>query len=161
FPYTTLFRSSHWLKESEETNEFNTKAISEFSKYAERKISQENYNIFDNLLDDLTDIEFTGGEPFMQPEHDKILDIIDSSSKDVSKLNIKYNTNGTIYNEKYINVWDKLNSVTLNMSIDDIGERFEYQRYPAKWNIVVENLRKYKEATDLKRVNIIFYITVS
>src|ERR1035437_520701 len=153
--------SSHWLKESEETNEFDEYAISEFPKYAERKVSQENYDIFDNLLDGLTDIEFTGGEPFMQPEHDKILDIINSSSKNISKLNIKYNTNGTIYNEKYINVWNKLNRVTINFSIDDIGERFEYQRYPAKWDIVVENLRKYKEATDSKKINIIVYITVS
>jgi hypothetical protein len=33
--------------------------------------------------------------------------------------------------------------VQVDFSIDDIGERFEYQRYPAKWNEVTDNLQWY------------------
>ena len=40
-----------------------------------------------------------------------------------------------------LNLLKKFQLVQLDFSIDDIGERFEYQRYPAKWSEVVDNLQ--------------------
>jgi len=53
-----------------------------------------------------------------------------------------------------------MNSVELNISLDDIGDRFEYQRHPAKWDKVIENIEKFKTNCS-KNVNITLYVTLS
>ena len=42
-----------------------------------------------------------------------------------------------------LELWEQFKLVQLDFSIDDIGARFEYQRYPAKWHEVTENLQWY------------------
>ena len=94
--------SSNWLKESQDTGEFHEHTIKIFGKYAERKFVKHevNFDIFKELIPDLHIIEFYGGEPLMQPEHAKIMDMLDTYPE-VEKLNIElfYNTNGTIHDE--------------------------------------------------------------
>jgi hypothetical protein len=48
-------------------------------------------------------------------------------------------------NKKQLDIWKQFNRVILSISIDDIGERFEYQRSLAKWNEVRNNLIDYKK----------------
>jgi len=90
---------------------------------------------------DLTTLEFihfNGGEPLLSKEHIKFLENI----PDKSKVHLNYNTNGTIAPGKdLLDLWEKFKLVQLDISIDDIGSRFEYQRYPAKWNQVTNNLQ--------------------
>ena len=85
-------------------------------------------------------IHFNGGEPLLSKEHVKFLHAIEH--KDQVYLN--YNTNGTILpTNELINLWQQFKLVQLDFSIDDIGHRFEYQRYPAKWTDVTDNLQWY------------------
>jgi MoaA/NifB/PqqE/SkfB family radical SAM enzyme len=137
--------SSNWLKESLDTGNYDEHTIKFFSKYAERKFidNEENFEIFKKILPNLHIIEFYGGEPLMQPEHSKIMEILETSDH-LSNITLYYNTNGTIYDEKNINIWNKAKLVELNISVDDIGDRFEYQRFPAKWDEVLDNLLKFK-----------------
>jgi sulfatase maturation enzyme AslB (radical SAM superfamily) len=90
---------------------------------------------------DLTKLEFVhfnGGEPLLSKEHVKFLESI----PDKSRVHLNYNTNATVLPNQYLlDLWEKFQLVQLDFSIDDIEERFEYQRYPAKWNIVVDNLQ--------------------
>jgi sulfatase maturation enzyme AslB (radical SAM superfamily) len=142
--------SSTWLKESQDTGNFHEHTIKIFSKYAERKFinKPENFEIFKKLLPNLHIVEFYGGEPLMQPEHKIIMNIIkEYVDKQPIGLELFYNTNGTHYDEDAVEVWKKLYAVEINISLDDIEDRFEYQRYPAKWNNVCENLIKYKALT--------------
>jgi molybdenum cofactor biosynthesis enzyme MoaA len=155
--------SSSWLKESLDTNQFDQNTIDFFSKYAERKFinNQENFEIFKDILPNLQTLEFYGGEPFLQPEHDRIMDILATESNVPNKqISLWYNTNGTIFDADYIKPWSKMNYIELNISIDDIFERFEYQRYPAKFENVVDNIYKYK-AMNLDSMEISLYYTVS
>ena len=89
---------------------------------------------------DLTTLEFVhfnGGEPLLSKEHVKFLENIPNKSK----VHLNYNTNGTILPSKnLLDLWKKFKLVQLDISIDDIGTRFEYQRYPAKWDQIVKNL---------------------
>ena len=97
-------------------------------------------NKFWRLLDltKLKFIHFNGGEPLLSKEHVEFLKEI----PDKSRVHINYNTNATVLPDQYlIDLWSKFQLVQLDFSIDDIGERFEYQRYPAKWSNVVENLQ--------------------
>lgn len=155
--------SSNWLKESQDTGEFHEHTIKIFGKYAERKFIKHevNFDIFKELIPDLHIIEFYGGEPLMQPEHARIMDML-NNYPNIKKLGIElfYNTNGTIYDESISEVWDKMSLVEFNISLDDIGPRFEYQRHPAKWSEVIDNIKKYQDKAK-DNVKISLYTTIS
>ena len=90
----------------------------------------------DSIMENIDLMEFTGGEPMMIQEQ---FDLLKSAVKNGHSKNIKvhYNTNGTHYVQDAIdNIWPNFKTVELAFSIDDIGEKFEYQRYGANWNEV-------------------------
>lgn len=97
-----------------------------------------------NSIDQLRYIEFTGGEPFMIQEHfDMLQRLVDL---DVAhRIEIHYNTNGTQYPEHAIDIWRHFKTVEIAFSIDDIGDRFEYQRSGAVWSDVLVNLKLFKQ----------------
>jgi len=88
--------------------------------------------------------EFTGGEPFMIQEHFELL----KRAADLGyagNIDLHYNTNGTVYPEFILEVWQKFNSVEIAFSIDNVGKRFEYERYLANWDDVNSNIKKFKK----------------
>jgi MoaA/NifB/PqqE/SkfB family radical SAM enzyme len=98
----------------------------------------------DQALDQIRYIEFTGGEPFMIQEHFAMLQgIVDRGI--AHQVEIHYNTNGTQYPENAIEIWRHFKTVEIAFSIDDVGERFEYQRTNASWIEVGENIQKFKQ----------------
>jgi MoaA/NifB/PqqE/SkfB family radical SAM enzyme len=103
----------------------------------------------DSCLNDIRYIEFTGGEPFLIQEHfDMLQGIIDRNI--AHQVEIHYNTNGTQYPEQAENIWKHFKTVEIAFSIDDLGERFEYQRTNAKWTEVCANLDLFR---DLKEIH--------
>jgi MoaA/NifB/PqqE/SkfB family radical SAM enzyme len=94
---------------------------------------------------DLTKLEyvhFNGGEPLLSKQHVEFLRAIPVKSQ----VQITYNTNGTVRpGPELLELWAEFQLVQLDFSIDDIGARFEYQRYPARWNQVSENLQWFKD----------------
>jgi sulfatase maturation enzyme AslB (radical SAM superfamily) len=85
-------------------------------------------------------IHFNGGEPLLSKEHVKFLHAIENKAQ----VHLNYNTNGTILpDDELLSLWEQFQLVQLDFSIDDIEERFEYQRYPATWDQVTFNLRWY------------------
>ena len=102
----------------------------------------------DNALTDIRYIEFTGGEPFMIQEHFQMLQgIVDRGI--AHQVEIHYNTNGTHYPEQAEHIWKHFKTVEIAFSIDDVGERFEYQRSNAVWTEVCANLDRFR---DLKEI---------
>ena len=65
---------------------------------------------------------------------------------DMGKTDIKlwYNINMTLMNEKVIDLWRKFDHVKISCSIDDLGDRNHYIRYPTKWNDVEKNFLRLK-----------------
>jgi molybdenum cofactor biosynthesis enzyme MoaA len=85
-------------------------------------------------------IHFNGGEPLLSKEHVKLLHAIEHKDR----VHLNYNTNGTILpNKELLDLWEKFKLVQLDFSIDDVGEKFEFQRFPAKWAQVTDNLQWY------------------
>lgn len=102
----------------------------------------------DSVVDDIRYIEFTGGEPFMIAEHFRMLQgIVDRGI--AGQVEIHYNTNGTQYPEQAEHIWKHFKTVEIAFSIDDVGERFEYQRSNAIWTDVCANLDRFR---DLKEI---------
>jgi len=103
----------------------------------------------DSVLNDIRYIEFTGGEPFMIEEHFRMLQgIVDRGI--AHNVEIHYNTNGTQYPEQAEHIWRHFKTVEIAFSIDDVSERFEYQRSNAVWQDVCENLDRFR---DLKEIH--------
>lgn len=121
-------------------------------KWAESK------EFWDQLLEVVQNIKYLdlyGGEPLMSKMHfDFLKKLIDL---DVAKnIKIDYNTNGTIYSEKFFDLWNQFKEIKLSFSIDDIGDRFEAQRVGAKWDQVCENIKKYNSRRSEKFVTEVF-----
>ena len=103
----------------------------------------------DSVLNDIRYIEFTGGEPFMIDEHFAMLQgMVDRGI--APQVEIHYNTNGTQYPEAAEAIWQHFKTVEIAFSLDDVGERFEYQRTNAVWTEVCANLDRFR---DLKEIH--------
>lgn len=103
------------------------------------------WNEITELLPDIEHFEFTGGEPFLIKEH---FDILEKSVElgTSQQQKIHYNTNGTTFPEHAIkNIWPYFKEVEIAFSVDDIENRFEYQRYPANWQLVNTNIKKFND----------------
>jgi len=102
----------------------------------------------DSVLNDIRYIEFTGGEPFLIEEHFSMLQgMVDRGI--APNVEIHYNTNGTQYPQAAEHIWKHFKTVEIAFSIDDVGERFEYQRSNAVWAEVCANLDRFR---DLKEI---------
>ena len=98
----------------------------------------------DRVSDQIRYIEFTGGEPFMIQEHfDLLHDLIDRGI--AGNIEIHYNTNGTQWPEQGEEIWRHFKAVEIAFSIDDVGNRFEYQRSNAIWSDVCKNIARFQD----------------
>jgi len=123
--------------------------------------SPEFWQQIDQQINNIRYIEFTGGEPFMIQEHfDMLQGIVDRGI--ASQVEIHYNTNGTHYPEAAAEIWRHFKTVEIAVSVDDVAERFEYQRTNAKWTEVLINLSKFKQLrSQLSNIQLQCCITVN
>jgi MoaA/NifB/PqqE/SkfB family radical SAM enzyme len=106
------------------------------------------WNQIDSVVNHIRYIEFTGGEPFMIEEHFQMLQgIVDRGI--AGQVEIHYNTNGTQYPKAAESIWKHFKTVEIAFSLDDVGERFEYQRSNAVWVEVCDNIDRFR---DLKEI---------
>jgi hypothetical protein len=107
---------------------------------------------FEKLIPNIDFLEFAGGEPLMDPNHYKLLDMFGEHSSNVA---LKYATNLTTLGKGKRNVfeyWPKFKSVTVHASIDGVGDLYEYIRTNANWNEVSDNIQKIKQIPTVKRI---------
>ena len=101
----------------------------------------------------IRELYFAGGEPLLIPEHYKILEFMVETG--AAKLCVlRYNSNGLELPEKLFELWKHFKQVKFNFSIDAVGARNDYIRYPSKWENVVANLQRLDDTPDNIIVNI-------
>ena len=101
----------------------------------------------------IKELYFAGGEPLLIPEHYKILEfMVDSGNAE--KCILRYNSNGLELPDKLFNLWKHFKQVKFNFSIDAVGERNDYIRYPSKWNDIEKNLKLLDDTPDNIVINI-------
>lgn len=86
-----------------------------------------------SLLPNIRYIEFTGGEPWLIQEHVELLRYACETGH-AKHIDIHYNTNATQWDPKLADLWVEFGRVDIAFSIDNVGDRFEYERYGAKWD---------------------------
>jgi len=109
--------------------------------------SAEFWKELEDNLEEIRYLEFTGGEPFMIDEHfDLLRRLVDK--KLAHQIEIHYNTNGTVFPAHAEDIWQYFKHVEIAFSIDDVAERFEYQRSGAKWHEVHTNIQLFQHMRD-------------
>jgi len=126
--------SHRWIPEA--------KKLYNWNEQTHFNMTPENASAIRTWLPNITQLGFFGGEPLMSEDNIALLHhCVDSGhSKHISIL---LNTNGTFYSDALKDLFLQFKKVYINFSIDDIGDRFEYQRNGAKWNEVVQNMKSY------------------
>ena len=106
----------------------------------------EREGFWDDLLqhcDHVKTFYINGGEPMLIKEHFAFLERLVELGK--TDIKLWYNINMTLMNEKVIDLWRKFDNVKISCSIDDLGDRNHYIRYPTKWNDVEKNIMRLKK----------------
>lgn len=100
----------------------------------------------------IKELYFAGGEPLLIPEHYKILEFM-VETDNAKNCVLRYNSNGLELPEKLFELWNHFKEVKFNFSVDALGDKNDYIRYPSKWNDVVTNLHRLDNTPDHVIVN--------
>lgn len=112
-----------------------------------------NENFFNNLKNHMTNIDtlaFAGGEPFMDENHYRILDIVKPNAQNIS---LRYATNMTMFKTSKYNAMDYLpyfKDVVLAASLDGPPRLNEYIRGDSNSDAVEENIKIAKTLTNTR-----------
>jgi MoaA/NifB/PqqE/SkfB family radical SAM enzyme len=107
---------------------------------------------FEKLLPYFRRVEFAGGEPLMDPQHYRILDMLAPYG---DQIEIKYATNLTMLGKSNRTVWEywpKFKSVAVNVSIDGIADSYEYVRGNASWAELINNIKQVQTIPNVSRI---------
>jgi organic radical activating enzyme len=120
---------------------------SEFDNIKDSVAWAETDKFWDQLLsmaNNLKYLDILGGEPLMSKTHFSLLKKLVALGA-AKNIKIDYNSNGTVFSEKFFDIWKHFKEVKISFSIDDIDARFEEQRVGASWQQVCDNLEKFKQ----------------
>jgi MoaA/NifB/PqqE/SkfB family radical SAM enzyme len=93
-------------------------------------------------LSDLEYLHILGGEPFLWPDFDHLIDRMILAGK-AREISLEFNTNCSVFPETKMNrVIQNFKSVELLLSVDNIGPRFEIER-GGKWPEILENIKNF------------------
>ena len=104
---------------------------------------------FDEVAPTLKQISFTGGEPFVQPAHDTIINKLIERGY-ASNIQLRYVSNFFSINSKILEKLDKFKHVSIVASIDDVHERHNLIRFPSNFDRVVKNINLMKEKFNIE-----------
>ena len=98
------------------------------------------------LLPQLEVIKFTGGEPFLDPNHWKILEQL--KQYDRSHCKLQYITNGISPFKS--DLWEGWKSVDCTVSVDGFEESYEWFRRGSTWTELINGVNNLKEISDVR-----------
>jgi len=106
----------------------------------------------EKLLPYFRRVEFAGGEPLMDPQHYRILDMLAPYGH---QIEIKYATNLSMLGKSNRTIWEywpKFKSIAVNVSIDGIGSSYEYVRGNASWAELINNIKQIQTIPNISRI---------
>ncbi|MFL5785490.1 MAG: twitch domain-containing radical SAM protein [Bacteriovoracaceae bacterium] len=133
--------SSLWEQEFLKTNK-DTGFPEYFRHVHDDKLIGKNLELFHKWAPRFEHVLIYGGEPLI---NDEVLNFLDhcADSGIARHIHLVLNTNGTMCSDRLISKLSQFKKVSLFLSIDDFGSRFEYQRWPARWDKVSLNLERF------------------
>lgn len=99
------------------------------------------WNNFEKYAVNAHKLYIVGGEPLIIDEHLESIERIVANGT-ASGMRLEYNSNLTTVSDKLVKLWENFKEVRIGVSIDGIGDVFNYQRTPAKFEQVYKNMLK-------------------
>ena len=99
-------------------------------------------------LDTVGHLYLAGGEPMLIKENLALLNHLQEHKPDIE---IRINSNLSIINNPIYNKLKEFKNVHWTISVDSIGEEFEYTRYGGSWAKFTENLKQLRQ--DFEKIN--------
>lgn len=108
---------------------------------------RDNEMLWSRLREYITDVEYIdifGAEPMLLA---RLFDILGycAESGVARHQTLHINTNGTIWNQRYIDTLTQFKEIQLDLSIDGLGPQFDYIRYGETWSTIQQNIQRYKQ----------------
>ncbi len=108
-------------------------------------------------------LSFVGGEPLYEKINFDILNYLIKAGNTNCFISIV--TNGSVkLNPDQLNILKKFQNLNICLSIDGIGKRFEYIRYPLKWDLLLKNIELFKSLNinlsvsyTISNLNLLYY----
>jgi radical SAM protein with 4Fe4S-binding SPASM domain len=135
--------SSVWAKFEGVPDKMTNKAMDETFEFVKANIRN------------LKTIYMAGGEPFLIKENLKIIDLIQNQNPN---LLLRINTNLSMLVPKMLDRLKGLKYVHWIVSAEATGERFNYIRWPGKYQTLVENVKKIQELPHKVTINMTWNI---
>jgi MoaA/NifB/PqqE/SkfB family radical SAM enzyme len=137
------YQSTTWIKEEEKLQKIfpNIKIHKHHRFYQDKDFLDQ----IKQISTEVSHVYLLGGEPFLTgtDEHLDFLDYLISNGSE--NIILHYVTNTTIFaTEKFWEKWKKFKKIDLQLSIDGQGQHFNYNRWPAEWDQVLENIKLYQ-----------------
>lgn len=107
--------------------------------------------IFDHIEKNVGTIKHAsllGGEPLMQKQNEQLLSTINPSTH----IEIITNLSVPLGNNKIYNLLKNHRDITWCVSFENVGDRFEYVRNGASWDLLKENLNIVKEEFGVENI---------
>jgi len=149
------YESSKWSKEYNDLYNIKIESIDD--------IRQDVISNLTTIAPNLVHIDMHGGEPLLSgiKQHQALLDHYIAQGQ-APYISIHYTTNATLFPDTaWLQRWSYFAEVDLQLSIDGTEHQFEYQRYPANWDAVVANIKRYIELQQLPNIKLSVAHTVS
>lgn len=135
--------SSRWQKEYKEIYSIEFPHV----KFYKENFVQDFLKQFPNAVH----LDIAGGEPFLSgvSEQHQLLQYYINKGL-ANSISLHYTTNVTTYpDQSWWQLWKHFKEIDIQLSIDGIGSRYEYLRFPAKWSDVETNTHRYLEHCSL------------
>lgn len=150
--------SSGWYKDDHALNYSNISYEDYLKKFSVTRNSYKDDNpswaIIENWANNIIHWDLYGAEPLL------IKPLLNALGSANSNASIHINTNGTIWRDEFVKLFKKFKSVSLDISVDGIHEQFDYLRYPATFNTVLENILKYKNISSNIKVSVTVTVSI-
>ena len=114
---------------------------SKFEWYKDPEFLEDFYSSAENIKHMI----FGGGEPLYIKEHKELIkQLVDRGYS--KNIELRYHTNGTIWDQEVVDLWANFKRVEVMISLDGLDIVNDYIRYPADWATVEKNLRLYDDS---------------
>lgn len=152
--------SSTWVQEHYDCNYTGSDTLAQFQKKV-IVLEPEHSKFVTDIKHSLAHvrlIKFFGGEPFLIKRTWQIIQAAVDMGR-AAEIELYFNTNGTQWDSGRTAMFDHFEKVNIALSIDGVGDRFEYMRHPAKWSEVLNNIEKMSAWRDQDSGSRVLYLT--
>lgn len=142
-PFSSIALLEEWSDSEKPPSKTMKDSVNAYTKIDWRNWSEipEIWNDLLKVSEQVTEINFAGGEPFLNLAHVNYLKNLIESGRS-NQIQVSYNTNLTLIPPWLELIIENFKSVKIMVSVDGIGALGEFIRHPLKWNIFETNLAR-------------------